>query len=97
MFKFIDFLKDIILPYLTYIIYIRNVWVLGDFLLKVLIVDDNKQITSILEVFAKKEGYETIITLDGEEAIELFNYTMNSQKKNLKWYFNLSPRSILIL
>ncbi len=41
-------------------------------MLKVLIVDDNKQITSILEEYAKKEGYETIITLDGEEAIELF-------------------------
>ncbi len=41
--------------------------------MKVLIVDDNKQITSILEEYAKKEGYETIIALDGEEAIELFN------------------------
>lgn len=41
-------------------------------MLKVLIVDDNKQITSILEEYAKKEGYETIVAFDGEEAIELF-------------------------
>lgn len=40
---------------------------------KLLIVDDNKQITSILEEYAKKEGYNTIIALDGEQAIELFN------------------------
>ena len=39
---------------------------------KLLIVDDNKQITSILEEYAKKEGYNTIIALDGEKAIELF-------------------------
>lgn len=40
--------------------------------MKVLIVDDNKQITSILEEYAKKEGYETIVAFNGEEAIELF-------------------------
>lgn len=39
---------------------------------KLLIVDDNKQITSILEEYARKEGYITIIALDGEEALELF-------------------------
>ncbi len=39
---------------------------------KLLIVDDNKQITSILEEYAKKEGYNTLIALDGEKAIELF-------------------------
>ncbi|SHJ49113.1 DNA-binding response regulator, OmpR family, contains REC and winged-helix (wHTH) domain [Hathewaya proteolytica DSM 3090] len=39
---------------------------------KLLIVDDNKQITSILEEYAKKEGYETFFALDGEEAIEKF-------------------------
>ncbi len=39
---------------------------------KLLIVDDNKQITSILEEYAKKEGYETVIALDGVEAIEKF-------------------------
>ncbi len=40
--------------------------------MKVLIVDDNKQITSILDEYAKKEGYETVIAFDGEEAIKLF-------------------------
>lgn len=39
---------------------------------KLLIVDDNKQITSILEEYAKKEGYNTLIALDGEQALELF-------------------------
>ncbi len=39
---------------------------------KVLIVDDNKQITSILEEYAKKEGYEPIVAHDGEEALAKF-------------------------
>ncbi len=39
---------------------------------RLLIVDDNKQITSILEEYAKKEGYETVIAPDGEDAIEKF-------------------------
>ncbi|KXL52158.1 transcriptional regulatory protein YycF [Anaerotignum neopropionicum] len=40
---------------------------------KLLIVDDNKQITSILEEYAKKEGYETVVALDGEEALQKFS------------------------
>ncbi len=39
---------------------------------KLLIVDDNKQITSILEEYAKKDGYNTIIALDGEQALDLY-------------------------
>ncbi len=39
---------------------------------KLLIVDDNKQITSILEEYAKKEGYKTVIAYDGIEAMEKF-------------------------
>lgn len=39
---------------------------------KLLIIDDNKQITSILEEYAKKEGYIPIIALDGEDAIIKF-------------------------
>lgn len=39
---------------------------------KILIVDDNKQITSILEEYAKKEGYTTQIARDGQEAIREF-------------------------
>lgn len=42
-------------------------------MLKLLIVDDNKQITSILEEYAKKEGYQTVIALDGEQAMEKFS------------------------
>lgn len=39
---------------------------------KILIADDNRQIISILEEYAKKEGYEPIAARDGQEAIELF-------------------------
>jgi DNA-binding response OmpR family regulator len=39
---------------------------------KILIADDNKQITSILEEYAKKEGYSTQIARDGQEAIREF-------------------------
>ncbi|MFA5342087.1 MAG: response regulator transcription factor [Clostridia bacterium] len=38
---------------------------------KILIADDNKQITSILEEYSKKEGYETILAYDGIQAMEL--------------------------
>lgn len=41
-------------------------------MIKILIADDNKQIISILEEYAKKEGYEPIAARDGQEAIELF-------------------------
>ena len=40
--------------------------------MKVLIVDDNKQIISILEAYAKKEGYQTVIAVDGQEALDVF-------------------------
>ncbi|MDD4835444.1 MAG: response regulator transcription factor [Lutispora sp.] len=39
----------------------------------ILIADDNKQITSILEEYAKKEGFVPKVALDGCEAIELFH------------------------
>lgn len=39
----------------------------------ILIADDNKQITSILEEYAKKEGFVPKVVLDGLEAIELFH------------------------
>lgn len=39
---------------------------------RILIADDNIQITRILSEFAKKEGYETAIAYDGEEVLELF-------------------------
>lgn len=37
--------------------------------MKILIADDNKQITSILSEYAKKEGYLPIVAFDGEEAM----------------------------
>lgn len=40
---------------------------------KILIADDNEQITSILANYAQKEGFETIIALDGEDALAKFN------------------------
>ena len=40
--------------------------------LKILIVDDNKQITSILSEYAKKDGYIPIVAFDGGEALEKF-------------------------
>lgn len=39
---------------------------------KILIVDDNKQITSILEEYAKKEGFVPQIARDGAEALREF-------------------------
>lgn len=40
---------------------------------KMLIADDNKQITSILSNYARKEGFEPVVALDGEEALLLFD------------------------
>lgn len=40
---------------------------------KMLIADDNKQITSILSNYALKEGFEPVVALDGEEALRLFD------------------------
>ena len=39
---------------------------------KVLIIDDNRQIASLLEEYARKEGYETVIATDGKEGISKF-------------------------
>ncbi len=39
---------------------------------KILIADDNKQITTILASYAKKEGLEPVIALDGQEALDKF-------------------------
>lgn len=39
---------------------------------KILIADDNVQITRILSEFAKKEGFEPVTAHDGEEVIKLF-------------------------
>ena len=39
---------------------------------KMLIADDNRQITSILEEYAKREGFSTITVFDGVQAVEQF-------------------------
>lgn len=38
----------------------------------VLIADDNRQITSILEEYAKKEGYSPFVAFDGQQTLDLF-------------------------
>lgn len=40
--------------------------------IKILIVDDNAQIVSVLEEYARKEGYSTAAAYDGQEALEQF-------------------------
>lgn len=40
---------------------------------KILIADDNKQITLILSSYAKKEGLEPVVALDGREALNKFS------------------------
>lgn len=40
--------------------------------MKILIVDDNKQITSILREYSLKEGFEPVIAHDGDEALNKF-------------------------
>lgn len=40
--------------------------------MKILIVDDNKQITSILKEYSLKEGFEAITAHDGDEALNKF-------------------------
>ena len=42
-------------------------------MLKILIADDNKQITSILGEYSKKNGYNPVFAFDGEEALEMFH------------------------
>lgn len=39
----------------------------------ILIADDNQDITNILSIYSKKEGYEPVIAEDGEKAIKYFN------------------------
>lgn len=41
--------------------------------MKMLIADDNLMITKILGEFARKEGYESVIAQDGEEALKQFH------------------------
>lgn len=38
----------------------------------ILIADDNRQISSILEGYARKEGFETVLAFDGRETLDKF-------------------------
>ena len=38
----------------------------------VLIADDNQDITDILSSYVRKEGYEPLVAVDGNDAIEQF-------------------------
>ena len=40
---------------------------------KILIVDDDKNISELLRLYLDKEGYETVCAFDGEEALAVFN------------------------
>ena len=39
---------------------------------KILIADDNEDIIDILSNYIEREGYETVVAMDGEEALQLF-------------------------
>ncbi len=39
---------------------------------KILIADDNQDITDVLSVYVEKEGYEPVVAKDGEEAYRMF-------------------------
>ncbi len=41
--------------------------------LKILVVEDNKEISKILKSYLEKEGYTTSIANDGQEALDCFN------------------------
>ena len=38
---------------------------------KILVVDDEKEIRNLIEIYLKNEGYEVIKARDGEEALEI--------------------------
>ena len=39
---------------------------------KMLIADDNRQITAVLTAYARKEGFEPVVAYDGEEALAVY-------------------------
>lgn len=40
--------------------------------MKILIVDDNKEITDLIKIYTDNEGYESIPAYDGQEALDIF-------------------------
>lgn len=52
--------------------------------MNILIADDEKQMTNIINLYLKKEGFEVFIANDGEEALEIF-YNNKIQLAVLDW------------
>ncbi len=40
--------------------------------MKILMVEDDKSVSQMMELFFKKEGWEQVSAYDGEEAVEIF-------------------------
>ena len=40
---------------------------------KILIADDNVQITKIISEFVKRQGFEPVVAYDGRQALEFFH------------------------
>lgn len=40
---------------------------------RILIVDDDREIAGLIEIYLKNEGYDTVKAFDGEEALQLLN------------------------
>ena len=55
----------------------------------ILIADDNRQISSVLEEYARKEGYLPILAFDGAEALSLFR----SQKPDVVLLDVMMPKT----
>ena len=41
---------------------------------KILIVDDDKNITELISLYLEKEGYDTKVVYDGNTAMSVFNF-----------------------
>ena len=54
----------------------------------VLIADDNVDITDVLEAYVRKEGYEPLVAVDGNDAVEQFEkYKVPSHYKEVCEYY----------
>jgi OmpR family response regulator RpaB len=40
---------------------------------KVLLIEDDQQISKVYEIQLKKEGFNTVVSRDGDEAVEIFS------------------------
>ena len=51
---------------------------------KILIVDDEKEIRDLIEIYLKSEGYETLKAADGEEALNILKEDLSKNNAELK-------------